>query len=137
MSMERQTAKADEPVVGRGALWFGLLGGGVAWALHFLTAYVLAEFGWVSGWGRSEYLGVTFRAWMLLGVSLLMVLGAGTATFVAWRSRRLMSLNSSQAGNSESEAARYMARAGYITSAMFLFIILVESVPIFFFLQDR
>jgi hypothetical protein len=114
------------------SLWFGLVGGGVAWVVHLLASYVIAEFGCVSGWGQEKHLGVTTMAWLLLGVSFLTAGWAGLATFMAYRNKqRLRPFESS-----EGSSAVYMARAGCITSGIFLFVILVESVPIFFFLQS-
>jgi hypothetical protein len=135
MSRTRDEAPAEweQLAVSRAGLWFGLLGGGVAWLTHLLASYVIAEFGCLSNWGQNKFLGVTWLAWLLLGVSFLTLGWAGVATYVAYRSKqRLGNFESSEGPTS----AVYMARAGYITSGVFLFIILVESVPIFFFLQS-
>jgi hypothetical protein len=136
----KSAPKASQPTpsrgVGRAALWFGLLGGGVAWLVHFLTIYVVAEFGGVSGWGQSPFLGITVQAWLLLVISLLMTVGAGAAAYVAHRSRRFLRQTSPTEDDLERHAAGWhMARAGYVASSLFLFIILVESLPIFFFLR--
>jgi hypothetical protein len=122
-----------EPPVGKATLWFGLLGGGVAWLAHLLLSYLIAEFGCMSGWGKETWLGVTTLAWLLLAVSFLTLLGAGLAVYVAFRSKQRLGRSDP---SEEPASAEYMARAGYITSGVFLFIILVESVPIFFFLQS-
>jgi hypothetical protein len=123
-----------KPRVSRGALWFGLLGGGFAWLAHLISAYVIAEFGCISGLGERLGWGVTVVAWMVIGLSVLMLSIAAAATFVARRSRQRLAQE--PVGDLDDAGPEfYMARAGFITSALFLFIILVESVPIFFYLK--
>lgn len=121
-------------VPSRSALWFGLLGGGLAWTLHLLAAYVIAEFGGVSGWGKTQFLGISGRAWLLLTVSLVALLGAVGAALVARRNGARLDLEA-QAGAPVRGAERYMARAGVLAGALFILVILVESLPIFFYLN--
>jgi hypothetical protein len=134
--MSRQGIHNDEGYIAvtRAGLWFGLLGGGIAWLLHFLSSYVIAEFGCVSNWGQNKYLGVTMLAWLLLGVSAFATGLAAFATFVAYRAKQR--LGELEHSDGQTSSAVYMARAGYITSGVFLFVIIVESIPIFFFLQS-
>lgn len=116
------------------ALWFGLLGGAVAWLVHLLSAYAIAEFGCVGTLTSIVFLTITAVAWMEIGVSLLTLLAAIAAVVVAYRSRRRLQ------AKTENEAAvprgeLFLARTGLITSILFVLVILVESVPIFFYLQ--
>lgn len=121
--------------VSRAGLWFGLFGGGIAWTFHLLSAYAAAEFGCVGGLGEHRYWNVSFVAWMELALTALAVLVAAVATVVAYRMlRRLQS--STHEATAEGDAERYTARAGLLTSGIFTFVILFESIPILFYLRN-
>lgn len=110
---------------GRWRLRFVLLGGAVAWTLHLLLAYVIAEFGVLSGLVELSWAGLDVVSWLLLGWSAAMLALAGVAVWVSWRLR---------AEESDDEV-RFCARFGRAANLAFLVIIAVESVPIFFFLR--
>jgi hypothetical protein len=120
--------------VSRCGLWFGMWGGGVAWLLHLLLVYVIAEFGCISGLGEVRAAGITVVAWLLLGASLLTLALGGGAVLAAIRNRK----GAKAAGQSApaDDAELFLARAGLITSGVFWGIIFVQSIPIFFFLKD-
>jgi hypothetical protein len=120
---------------GRGALWFGLLGGAIAWTAHLLLAYVAAEFGCVGRLGERGYLGITPVAWLEAGLTLATALVSGAATVVAYRSHRRLRCDAEQADPTV-VAEQYTARAGVLTSGLFTFIILFESIPILYYLHD-
>jgi hypothetical protein len=66
----------------------------------------------------------------LVGATLLTLLPALATTLLAFRNiQRLKSMRD------EDRAALFVARAGGITSGLFALTILVESVPIFFYLR--
>jgi hypothetical protein len=120
--------------VSRGALWFGLLGGAGAWTAHLMLAYAAAEFGCVGRLGEQSYLGITMVAWLVLALTVATTLTSGAATVVAYRSR--CRLRSEEAAEDAAGAAeRYAARAGLMMSGMFTFVILFESIPIFYYLH--
>jgi heme/copper-type cytochrome/quinol oxidase subunit 2 len=120
--------------VSRWALWFGLWGGGVAWLLHLLLVYGIAEFGCLSGLGQVRAAGITVVAWLLIGASVLTLLIAGAALLVALRSRDRANAAGQTAPGDDAEL--FVGRAGWIATALFLAIILIQSIPIFFFLKD-
>lgn len=120
--------------VSRGALWFGLLGGAISWTAHLILAYAVAEFGCVGQLGERGYLGVSTVAWLELSLTVVTTLVAGTATVVAYRSHRR--LRSRDADDAAEAAERYTAWAGLLTSGMFTFIILFESIPILYYLHS-
>lgn len=124
---------AHDPPVRRGALWFGLFGGAVAWTIHLMFAYAIAEFGCV-GWSHDRLvLGLT-RVAMLEILLTLVTAGAGAlATFVAWKSLRQLP---AEADASETRSERSTAWIGVLTSGTFTFVILFESIPILFYLRD-
>lgn len=122
--------------VNRFLLWFGVLGGAVAWTAHLLLAYAIAEFGCVSPFGQLRWMGITAVAWSVIAVSLLTLLVAVAATWVSQRSARRL-VGSSTAADYESADPRvFMARTGRITSGLFVFIILVQTLPVLYYLRN-
>ncbi|MBA4068055.1 MAG: hypothetical protein C0501_31000 [Isosphaera sp.] len=120
--------------VARWRLWFGLLGGAGAWTEHLLLAYAVAEFGCRTPAGHDTHLGLTVVTWLLVGVSAASLLVALAATWVAHRSRGRLSRDGDPAAEDAPRA--YLATAGLIQSGAFAFVILVESVPILYYLRD-
>jgi hypothetical protein len=59
---------------------------------------------------------------------------AAAATLVGWRMRRRFPQQEAATGGARGSGP-YMARAGLISSGLFLFIILVQSLPILFYLR--
>ena len=129
------STEAKEVKVSRGALWFGLFGGGIAWTAHLMFAYAAAEFGCVGRLGERAYLGISIVAWLELALTVATALASGAAMAVAYRSHcRLRTI--AQEPDSARAAERYTARAGLLTSGLFTFIILFESIPIFYYLRN-
>lgn len=128
------TLPRDSPAVSRRMLWIGMLGGGGAWLVHLVAAYAIAEFGCVGRLRQFSLAGLTAVAWLIIGISVLTMLVALTSTLLAYRSeRRLRAALDDLAGKA---AETEVARTGWITSALFTLVILVESLPIFYYLQD-
>ena len=120
-------------------LSFVLLGGAVAWTAHLLLAYAIAEFGCVAGLGKPPGpMGITIVSWMLLAMSAVMVALAAWALAISYRIRREAAPAAPAAPEApdadERATAVYVGRFGLITNGLFLFIILIQSVPIFFYL---
>lgn len=125
-----RTTDTDPVGVSRRALWFGLLGGAVAWTLHLMGAYAIAEFGCL-GVGPVSVGGITTPAALLIALSVVCLGSAVAATVVAYRGHRRLCDRPDDGG----DAGPFIARTGLIASGLFAFIILVESVPIVFFLN--
>jgi hypothetical protein len=120
--------------VPRAQLWFGLLGGALAWAAHFISAYLLAEFGCVGGLAEYRFANVSYVAWLEIAVTAVAVLVAFAATMLAYRSsRRLQSRP--PVSDDALHGEPYLARAGLYTSAIFTFVILFEAIPLFFYFR--
>ena len=120
--------------VSRAALWFGLLGGAMAWTVHLLLAYAVAEFGCVGRLGERGYLGITLVAWLEVALTLGTTLASGAATVVAYRCHRQLRFAAAPA-DAAVAAERQTAWAGLLTSGLFTFIILFESIPILYYLH--
>jgi hypothetical protein len=117
-------------------LWFGLLGGALAWLTHFMIAYGVAEFGCVGNLGSYTALGISLVAWVVLVMSAVTLAIAVLASLTAYRtSNRLVAMKNEGSGTAF-EAELYTAKAGWITSGLFALVIVVETLPIFYFLQD-
>ncbi len=129
-------ALGSSATVHRPTLWFGLLGGALAWTAHLMFAYAAAEFGCVSGWGRGRYLDVSFVAWLEVALTAVTATIAAASTFVAYRyHRRLATLQIASAEVSAHATQRYIAFVGLLAGSLFFVAILFESIPIFFYLR--
>src|SRR3954453_20647451 len=124
--------KSSEPV-----LWFGLLGGAIAWVLHLMSIYAISEWGCLSPGLRRLFLGAMGTTWLLIGVTLALAALAGAAAWLAHRSEQA-ARSRPEAGDREEAASSRMpvAHLARVTSSLFALIIVVESVPTFFFLQN-
>ena len=124
--------------VGRFALWFGLLGGAVAWLIHFLAAYAISEFGCVAEWGDRLWMGISVAAWLLIAMTAATTALAAAALLTAHWVRRRIGGSVEDLPDSEGivASAPYMAYIGWVLSVLSLVIILVQSVPILYWLED-
>ena len=134
-SVARQSGQSSLGEISRLHLWFGLLGGALAWTAHLLLAYTVAEFGCVSTFKELSYLGISAVAWLLIGITAIALLVASAATLVAYRSNTRMHARLSESVT-ENDPRAYVAFTGFITSALFTLTIVVESVPIFYYLRS-
>ena len=117
----------------RTGLFFGALGGAVAWSAHLGLAYLVAEFGCLAGMQRYTMMGVTSIAWLVIAVSIVTLAASGAATLVAWRAHRR--LGGGTDDDEPSGADAYLAWFGVITSGLFTFVIAVQALPVLFYLS--
>lgn len=118
--------------VGQWKLWFALLGGAAAWTGHLMLAYVISEFGCTAGLGHRTLFGVSAVSWVLLVMSAAMTALAALALLVSHGVGR--QAQPRVADPDDHTTADYVARFGMIANGLFLFIVLIESLPIFFYL---
>lgn len=119
----------------RWLLWFGLFGGPASWSIQLLVNYPLAaHFCYPRNVPLSE---PTFGGlWMaLIAVSILMLLttlAAGAAAASIWRkTREGASGTHDPLLESDTARVRFMAYAGMLVSALFLFAVLMSAFPLF------
>ncbi|MFO7655061.1 MAG: hypothetical protein R6X25_14780 [Candidatus Krumholzibacteriia bacterium] len=154
---------ADHPRIWR--RWFAFLAGGVAWTFHLLSIYAIGEFGCVSGLGRVTYGGVSAVAWLILGASALALAVAAAAAWVGYRDKRRDDRRNARRGRADDarggdagrdtrrrprdaprgasrddprgddEGGEYLSWFGAILSGLFTLIILVETLPVFSYLD--
>lgn len=94
---------------------------------HLLLSVLVAEFGCVAGLGEVRFLGINLVAWLLLLVALLALGGGMIATVFSYRLEKR-----ERSGG----ARKFSARTALIANLIFVFVILMQSVPIFYFLHD-
>ncbi len=105
----------------------------MAWFLRFLVIWSIAEFGCVSG--NLEVAGIQNPVVLVGLVSLPFLLIGILAVGLGWR--KLKALPAKEFDDPQAtSSARFMLRTGAWTSALFVFIMLVEMLPIFFFLDE-
>lgn len=122
--------------VSRLALWFGVLGGAIAWAMHLVLAYLIAEFGCETETDAIVYRGIMLPAWMLLGQSALMITVSSASIVSAAICLRRVRRIDPDAATVQTESQRHLARAGVVSGGLFTFIIAVQTIPVFFYLSS-
>lgn len=114
-----------------GRLWFGLLGGAVAWVAHLLVSYLLVEITCAPSSLGFTLLGFSGSAVMLLALTLLTVLIALAAALVAYQDWRRFKRSARDAQMLRSSGTD-LSLIGFLLSGLFVLIILIEGLPIFF-----
>ena len=115
--------------------WFGFVGGAVAWCFHLGVCAITAE--WMGFAGvELQILGIHLAAWLTILWTFLASIVAAAAFLAAYQQSRLQR----SSPNEEPEAAssptlEFLTRAGMMNSGIFLVFIVVESLPILFFLH--
>ena len=120
------------------ALWFGVLGGPLAWVGHLGGNYSLEE--WFacseSAHHQGEILGVGVKTVSLLLNSAMVAVAAlsGLVAYGCWKKLQGQSGDDEngddQNAGDQRERARWMAFAGMVEGALFLGIILLGYVPL-------
>ena len=113
--------------------WFTFLGGGIAWVMHLLSIYAVGEFGCVSGLGRVSYAGVSAVAWLIILISAILLAVAVAAAFLGYQDKGRD--NEGEFTCRENEGGRFLSRFGFLLSGLFALIILVETLPVFAYLD--
>ncbi len=125
--MNEERSISEVPAAsGRLRLWSCRWCGGVAWGLHLVTVWLIAEFGCPSELARPGPLGVSGVAWLALAVSIGCLALGGLATWASWRRSR---------GGGE-EPARFIGKVGLVANPLFMLVIAAQTMPIFFHLQE-
>ena len=112
----------NEKIPGRWTLRFCLLGGGLAWFLHLMGAWALVEFGVLAGAGPQPPLLIALSVATFAVAAAAMAVSAGVGKRVA------------EPADEAARTARFCARFGVPTNAVFAFIIAAQTVPVFFYL---
>ena len=125
---------ADRTVASRRGLWFGFVGGPVAWLAHLLLVYTIGEFGCLTWPADRIWLGLTPVAWMVIAATVITGIPAGAATVIAYRATNQFGADASETAT---EPGRHMlAYAGLAASGISTLTILVEALPVLYYLRD-
>jgi hypothetical protein len=138
MTADRHTldyAGEQDRRVSRLAATFAFLGGGIAWFAHLLLVYLIGEFGCLLQWDRTQVMGISLVAFLSLIATVLMLGLAGLAILVSIRSARELPKQDGDAVVISTENTSFIARYSVIMNALFLFVILAQAIPIFYYLR--
>jgi hypothetical protein len=93
--------------------------------------------GCVSRFHSVVWAGITGTSWLLLGATALLLAVAASAAWTGYRSEQEYREEGKEAEKmlEARPSGPYVARSGLLASGLFAFIIVVESIPTFFYLQ--
>jgi hypothetical protein len=111
-------AEAARVPVGNVRLWFGALGGPVAWAIHLMVMYPLVEIAC-----RFETSAPLYAA------SVVLFGAAALAGLTSWLTLRLMR---GRNGATVPRRVRFMASFGAMAAVLFMVFIVGGTLPVFF-----
>ena len=83
-----------------------------------------------------SFLGLTAVAWLLLALSVVALLIAVAGTLTALRRRRAAAAHGADDELGRDAALAAVDRTAAITGGLFVLAIIVESIPIFYYLRD-
>lgn len=102
---------------------FAFLGGAVIWLINFLVIYAVGEFACVLEGSLFQLLGIGAAGWFLIVFSFGCIVISLYSMRMAWLIRK----------NSD---AHFLSKAGLISNALFTYVILAQTMPILFLLND-
>jgi hypothetical protein len=115
-------------------LWFGVLGGAVAWSLHTVADWGIDET--VCRSGHDEMVGVPLRP-LLAGLALLFLVitaASGVVSFRHWRRLSAGPLPEEEAGDEVAALRRrragFMALVGFTANILFGLMLLLSAVAV-------
>jgi hypothetical protein len=104
------------------AMWIGVLGSAVVWAIQLQTSYAMVPWACSSG-----------HRWMLPVVSLAFLVAAAVPGAIAWKLwRKASASNATERETAGAGRRRFMAMLGMMNSAVFFLLILAQGLPVFF-----
>jgi Ni/Fe-hydrogenase subunit HybB-like protein len=104
------------------ALWFGVFGSAVVWAIQLQTSYAMVPWACSSG-----------HRWILPLVSLAFLAAAIVPGIVSWKIwRRTSASRTTERESAGAGRRRFMAMLGMMDSAIFVLLILAQGLPVFF-----
>lgn len=118
--------------VSRPALWTGLWGGALAWLVQFIAIWIISEFGCLLAPEREVLPGLTLVAFLVVIVSALCLGVAFFSTMLAWNARAVLRGAEGERRGTE----RFIANAGLLASGLFVVVIIIQAVPVFFYLEQ-
>ncbi|HUF34569.1 MAG TPA: hypothetical protein VMN37_01400 [Gemmatimonadales bacterium] len=118
MTVGTARERRETPRPAPGALWFGLLGGIIAWAAGFTVSYPLSA-------GCSP--AAAGAAWGVTAATLLL---AGGATVVAWRNWTALRDTAERGAGGWPGRAAFMGFAGMLLSGGAVLLTVAHAIPL-------
>jgi hypothetical protein len=120
-------------------LWMASLGGAIAWWIHFLGAYVLAEFGCISKTSLFTFLGVMGISWFILTLSIFCLFLSGLAIWISHKNQADTLKAVTEGGETSAHlqnSQTFIFRGGVFINLLFFFVIIVQTIPVFYYLRS-
>jgi hypothetical protein len=113
-------------------LWFGVLGGAVAWTAHTLVDWSIDET--TCRAGSTDLAGVPMKP-VLIGSTLFFLLVSVVATVVAWRQWQVLRAagGADELSQLRSQRAGFMALVGFAANVVFSLILVCTAIAVFVF----
>jgi hypothetical protein len=113
-------------------LWFGVLGGAVAWSAHTLVDWSIDETTCRSG--STDLAGVPLKP-VLIGTTLAFLLVSVVATVVAWRQWHVLRATegTDPLAQLRLQRAGFMALVGFAADVVFTLILICTAISVFVF----
>jgi hypothetical protein len=115
-------------------LWFGTLGGAVAWSLHTVADWGIDET--VCRSGHAEMAGVPLRP-LLAGLALLflaVIVASGVVSFRHWRRLSTGPLPAEEEGDEVAALRRkragFMAQIGFVANVVFALMLVCSAIAV-------
>ena len=118
MTVGTARERRETPRIGMPALWFGMLGGIIAWAVGFTVSYPLS-----AGCTGAASVAV----WLVTLATLLLT---GAATLTAWRNWQAVRDTSETGSGGWPGRAAFMSFAGALLSGGALLLTMAHAVPL-------
>jgi hypothetical protein len=109
------------------------LGTSILWFLAFIYSWALAEFGCQSTPADISWRGVGAVAWFQLGGRGILILANIGLIYYAYKVKSEYARQDQQ--NETAAMNFFLAKSGFIASLILLAVMLVETVPVFYFLN--
>lgn len=111
------------------ALGYSILAGPVLWFVHFIAVYSLAEFGCRANFNNLAIIPPGTIQLLILVISAVILIMVGAAALSAYRAWQAAGRDSI---TPEASRHDFLAMMGVLLSTLFLFIIVLTTLPTFF-----
>ena len=118
-------------------LWFGVLGGAVAWSAHTLVDWSIDET--TCRTGHTDLAGVPMKA-VLIATTLAFLALAVVSAVVAWRQWQLLRAAEDESTEAQDslaalrrERAAFMSLVGFAANVVFVLILICTAISVFVF----